>query len=153
LILNFKKTHIVKLTSSKFLTYPLHIPHENQALIITENIKFLGMHVDCHLTWKLHLDNLVKKLSLICFMLRKLLRIVNVKMLQMVYFAEFHSQISNGIIFWGLSSSMRNVLIIQKSAIRILLRLGPRSPCRECFKKLDILSSLFIHFCLDVICS
>jgi hypothetical protein len=73
-------------------------------------------------------------------MLRKLSHIVNVKMLRMVYFAEFHSQISNGIIFWGLSSSMRNVLISQKSAIRILLRLGPRSPCREGFKKLGILT-------------
>jgi len=34
---------------------------------------------------------------------------------------------------------MRNVFIIQKRAIRIMLRLGPRSSCREGFKKLDIL--------------
>jgi len=73
-------------------------------------------------------------------MLRKLLRIVNVKMLRMIYFSQFHSQISNGIIFWGLSSTVKNVLIIQKRAIRIVLRLGPRSPCREGFKKLDILT-------------
>jgi hypothetical protein len=75
------------------------------------------MHLDCHLNWKLHLDNLVKKLSLICFMLRKLLCIVNVKMSQIVYFAQFNSQISKGLIFWGLSSSMRNVLIIQKEQL------------------------------------
>jgi hypothetical protein len=58
----------------------------------------------------------------------------------MVYFAHFHSQISYGVIFWGSSSSMRNVFIIQKRAIRIILRLGPRSSCREGFKKLDILT-------------
>jgi hypothetical protein len=78
-------------------------------------------------------------------MLRKLLSIVNLKMLQMVYFAHFHSQISCGIIFWGSSSSMRNVFIIRNRAIRIMLRLGPRSACREGFEKLDILTVLCLY--------
>jgi hypothetical protein len=63
----------------------------------------------------------------------------------MAYFAHFHSQINYGIIFWGLSSSMRNVFIIQKRAIRIMLRLGPRSSCREGLKKLDILTVPYIY--------
>jgi len=46
-------------------------------------------------------------------MLRKLLLIVNVKILYMVYFAHFYSQITHDIIFWGSSSSMRNVFIMQ----------------------------------------
>jgi hypothetical protein len=53
---------------------------------------------------------------------------------------EMHSQINYGMIFWGSSSSMRNVFIIQKRAIGIMLRLGPRSSCWEGFKKLDILT-------------
>ena len=57
----------------------------------------------------------------------------------MVYFAHFYSHISYSIIFWGLSSSMRNVFIIQKRAIRIMLRLVPRSSCREGLEKLVIL--------------
>jgi hypothetical protein len=36
--------------------------------------------------------------------------------------------------------SIRNVLIIQKRAIRIMLRLVPRSSCREGLKKLDLLT-------------
>jgi len=79
-------------------------------------------------------------MSSICFVLRKLLPIVDVKVL--VYFAHFYSHISYGIIFWGSSSSMRNVFIIQKRAIR---RLGPRSSCREDFKKLDILMVLCLY--------
>jgi hypothetical protein len=35
---------------------------------------------------------------------------------------------------------MRNVFIIQKRAIRIMLRLGPTGSCREGFKKLEILT-------------
>jgi hypothetical protein len=56
----------------------------------------------------------------------------------MVYFAHFHSKISYGLIFLGSSSSMRNVFITQERAIRILLRLGPRSAYGEGFQKLDI---------------
>jgi len=134
--------HIVKFASSKLLIYPLHTAYNNRALTtsITENIKFLGMHLDCNLTWKSHIDNLFKKLSSICFMLRKLLPTLFIKMLQMVYFAHFYTQIIYGIIFWGSSSSVRNVFIIPKKAIRIMHRLGPRSYCRDGFKKLDILT-------------
>jgi len=67
-----------------------------------------------------------------------MLPIANVKILQMVYFAHFHSKINYGLIFLGSSSSMRNVFIIQEREIRILLRLGPRSACGEGFQKLYI---------------
>ena len=113
LVLNLNKKHFVKFASSKLLTYPLNIVNNDQTLTVSENIKLLGMHLDCNLTWKSHKDNLIKKLILICCMLRKLLLIVNLNILHMVYFAHFYSQISHSIIFWGLSSSMRNVFIIQ----------------------------------------
>ena len=122
------------------MTYALNTVYNNQALTVTENIKFLGVYLDCSLTWKSHKDNLIKKLISICFLLRKLLPIVNVKVLHMVYFAHFCSHISCGVVFWDSSSSMRNVFIIQKRAIRIMLRLGPRSSCIEGLIKLDILT-------------
>ena len=52
--------HIVKFVSSKLLPFPSHIAHNNQALSITENIKFLDLHLECNLTLKLHSDNSVK---------------------------------------------------------------------------------------------
>jgi len=73
-------------------------------------------------------------------MLRKLLPIVNVRLLHMAYFAHFSSHMSYGIVFWGSSSSMRNVFLIHKREIRIMLRLGPKTSYREGFKKLDILT-------------
>ncbi len=78
LVQNLNKMHIVKFASSKLLLYTLNIAYNNQALIITENIKFLGMRLDCSLTWKPRIDNLIRKLISICFMLRKLLPTVNV---------------------------------------------------------------------------
>ena len=130
-----------------FLTYPLNIVYNNRALTVTENINFLGMHLNCNLIWISHIEILIKKLSLFCFMLRKLLPIVNVKVLHKIYFAYFNSHIIYGIVFWGSSSSMSNVFLIQKRAIRIMLRLGPRSSCREGFKKLDILKVPCLCIC------
>ena len=59
LLLNLNKMLIVKCASSKFLTYPLYIAYNNWAYTIIENIKFLIMHLDCHITWKLQLDNVM----------------------------------------------------------------------------------------------
>ena len=142
--------HIVKFASFKLLTYSLHNAYNNQALTISKTIIFLGMHMDCHLSWKSHIDNLVKKLSSVCLMLRKLLPIVNLNILQMVYFAHFYSQISYGIIFWGSSSSMRNVFIIQNRAIGNMLRLGQKVLVERVSKNwiyLQLLVYIFMPWC------
>jgi hypothetical protein len=78
-------------------------------------------------------------------MLRKLLPILNIKLLRMVYCALFYSQINYGIIFWGSSASIINVFIIQNTTVRIVLRLGPRSACREGFKKIWVYSQFLVH--------
>jgi hypothetical protein len=83
-------------------------------------------------------------------MLRKLLPIVNVKVICIVYLTHFYSHISYVIIFWGSSSSVRNVFIVQKRAIRIMLRVGPSSFVERVSKNwiyLQFLVYVFMHWC------
>jgi len=106
--------HIVKFTSPGFLTYPFHIAYNNQALTITENIKFYNMYLDFHLTWKLYLYNSVIKIE---FNLPQAEKITYCKLKKvMVYFAHFYLQITYDIILWGSPSSMKNVFIIQTTS-------------------------------------
>ena len=56
LVLKLNETYLEKLTSSKLLTYPLHVAYNNWAVAVTWNIKFLGIHLDCNPTWKSHKD-------------------------------------------------------------------------------------------------
>jgi hypothetical protein len=65
----------------------------------------------------------------------------------MVYFSHYQSQLEYGIIFWGSSSSIKSIFAAQKRAIRIMLRLGPRSSCKEGFKSMGILTApcLYIY--------
>ena len=60
LVLNLNKIHMVKFTSIETPVYPLHTTYNNEDLNVTENVKFLGMYLDCHLTLKQHTDKLEK---------------------------------------------------------------------------------------------
>jgi IS1 family transposase len=51
----------------------------------------------------------------------------------------FHSIIQYGIILGGNSSNSRKIFTLQKKIIRIMVVAHPRTPCRNLFKKLDIL--------------
>ena len=83
---------------------------------------------------------LVRKLSSVCYVMKKLSNILNIVTLRIVYFAYFQSLVNYGIIFGGSSSTMHNVFLMQKRIIRIMLGFGPRSPCRGAFRKLDLLT-------------
>jgi hypothetical protein len=45
-----------------------------------------------------------------------------------------------GIIFWGNSSDSKKAFTLQKKIVRIIVGTKPRTPCRDLFKKLQILS-------------
>jgi hypothetical protein len=59
--------------------------------------------------------------------------------LRMVYFAYVHSIMSYGITFWGNQPYSDKICKIKKRAIRIITNSRMRDPCRELFKKLEIL--------------
>jgi hypothetical protein len=50
-----------------------------------------------------------------------------------------HSILSYGIIFWGNSSSSKDIFKIQKRIIRVITNSRRSDSCRELFKQLDIL--------------
>ena len=114
LVLSTNKTYTIKFVSYKAPIYPLHLIDADQTLSVTDTIKFLGLHLDSHLSWKSHTNVLVRKLSSVCYVLRKLSNILNIVTLRIVYFAYFQSLVNYGIIFWGSSSTMHNVFLMQK---------------------------------------
>jgi hypothetical protein len=58
--------------------------------------------------------SLLTKLSSVYYIMRRLVHVLNSETLTVVYFAHFHSLVSYGIIFWGNSSTMHKVFLIQK---------------------------------------
>jgi hypothetical protein len=73
-------------------------------------------------------------------------------MLRLFYFAHVHSIMSYGIIFWGDSSHIHKVFILQKKIIRIISNTRPRDFCREVFRKMEIMTvySQYILFITSI---
>ena len=64
--------------------------------------------------------------------------ILNVDTLRIIHFAHFHIFIKYGTIFWGNSTVIHKVYLIQKRIIRIIFVIGTRSSCRNWLMKLDL---------------
>jgi hypothetical protein len=75
-----------------------------------------GLIIDDTLTWKQHIEYLKKKITLACFTLRNIKDTVSLDALKLICFANVHSIISYGIIFWGDSSCINKVFILQKKS-------------------------------------
>jgi hypothetical protein len=103
------------------------------------NITFIDIHLDNHLNWKDHIDQIIPKLSAACYAVRQMFHFVNHNTLKSIYFAYFHSIVKYGIIFWGNSSNTKKIFTSQKKIIRIMVGAHPRASCGRLFKKLDIL--------------
>jgi hypothetical protein len=103
------------------------------------NIKFLGLHIDKMLSWKLHIDKLVTKMSSACYAIRTVKGIMSQETLKMIYFAYVNSIMEYGIIFWGDSPNSINIFRVQKQIIRVIVNVKTRDSCRDLFKNLKIL--------------
>ena len=101
--------------------------------------KFLVMHTDNQLNWKCYIDLILPKLSTAGFIIRRLFHVLNPEILQMVYYAFFHSVIRYGTVFYGNSSNICKDFKLQKKVIKIMPGVQSRVSCRGFFRKLDIL--------------
>ena len=56
------------------------------------------------------------------------------------FYALIQCHLSYGVILWGQSADLGDAFILQKRAIRVIVRRGPREHCRPWFKSLGILT-------------
>jgi len=96
--------------------------------------------MDVTLSWKQHIEQVLNKMCTACYALRNIKHIVPIDTLRAIYFAQIHSIISYGIIFWGSSSHANKVFILQKKMIKIITNTRPRDSCREVFKSMEIMT-------------
>jgi mannose/fructose/N-acetylgalactosamine-specific phosphotransferase system component IID len=98
LFLNLEKTNIMKFVTNKLPYCALTIGHKDKCIEEAINLKFLGIHIDNHLNWKNHIDQIVPKLRAACYMVRQMYYICSNDTLKSIYFAYFHSIASYGMI-------------------------------------------------------
>jgi hypothetical protein len=96
------------------------ISYANKLIPKALDTKFLGIHVDSTLSWKIHIEQIIPKLSAACYAMRSIKPFMTQETLKMVYYAYFHSIMNYELIFGGNSSHSVKIYKIQKNIIRII---------------------------------
>lgn len=100
------------------------------------------MKIDQNLTWDLHVDHVMKKITSGIFALRKMSLFCDVETLKLIYFSLIQSHIVFGIRLYGATTKINldKILIAQKKAVRVMLRLNWRDTARDGFIALGLMT-------------
>jgi len=139
LSLNTEKAYYIHFKTKNSQPIGISICIDNNRISNNLYTKLLGLIVENTLSWKLHIDHLINKLSTACYIIRSVKPCVNTNTIIMIYHSLFHAVMTYGIIFWGNSSHSIQVFRIQKKAIRIIMGHGNKESCRNLFRELNIL--------------
>ena len=74
------------------------------------------------------------------YFLRKLRDAVSLEILLQVYYAHIHSNIKYGVLFWGNSTDVDRILIVQKRCVRLIANAKRDDHARPIFRNLRILT-------------
>ena len=87
-----------------------------------EDLKYLGINLDCHLNWKNHVAKVSKHLSHFLRKLFLLRRLCPHKLLKNVYFSMIQSKLEYAIVCWGgiYESNLKSIINLQKYIIRLI---------------------------------
>jgi len=116
----------------------LQISEDNKTIPNVKYTKFLGLIIDSTLKWGSYIEQLINRLSSLCYVVRQIKPYMSQTTLITIYYSPFQSIMSYGIIFWGNSTHSSKIFKIQKRAIGIIMGKRSRDSCRNFFKELKI---------------
>jgi len=122
LSLNVSKTNFVLFHAISKQKFPLSIKINNKEIEERPYIKYLGVLIDSHLTFKYHINELNKKIARSIGILYKLRPFVNLNILKSVYYAIVYPFLLYGVIVWGATSKslLSPIFVQQKKIVRLL---------------------------------
>ena len=116
---------------------------EDQEIEMVTSFKFLGIKLDCDVSWVSHYKDLHLKLMKLSFVLHSLTRILPYMCMKVLYFSYYHSHIVYCMTSWYplLPHNLQLALCrLQKGIVRSIGKLPYRSHCMPIFKKFGILA-------------
>ena len=127
----------------------LRLCEKESGLTLSDDCKYLGIHIDSKLCWDKHNNVLSKRLSSLNFAFRIIRKSANLETLKTMYYGHVHSLLNYAILSWGSSVHGQKIFRCQKKIIRTMVRAKPRQSCKEIFKKLGILT--FPSMCINAL--
>ena len=110
--------------------------------------KFLGLVVDEHLSFKLHINHLINKISSNIGIISRIRRYINTKTAITLYYSLIYPHLNYCNLIWAsnYSTILHPLLILQKRFLRVALCLPLNTHTEPIFKQLKILRVHEINF-------
>lgn len=117
-----------------------------------ECTSYLGVIIDQHLRWDVHIKSMVKRLNKFSYLFATLRPFLPVSVLKIVYFSFVQSVIQYGIVAWGGAYNifMNDLQIVQNKLIKIILNKGRFHSTDDLYRTFKVLNvrQLFVKNCL-----
>ena len=123
LSLNPQKTkYIVFRNKNKIIENSIEVKLQNCLIEQVQNLNFLGITINQHLTWNDHIGVISNKILRSITILNRLKHYLPVYTLKVLYNSLILSQLTYGILAWGNTNT--RLYKLQKSHLELLLMLG-----------------------------
>ena len=131
----------------KTLSITKQIIKENNALGQVDNIKFLGVYIDQHLTWKTHVNFFAAKISKSVRLLYKAKCYLPSKSLLTLYYALIYPYVTYCNLIWASTyvTNMQRIYLLQKRAVRVISKADYKASSKPLFANLKILDVFSIY--------
>ena len=115
--------------------------HFLTSLECKNHVKYLGVLLDSHLSWKYHIDNVALKISRLFLVIARLRHLVPFTTLLSIYRSLILPYLSYGLAAWGQAakSHLQKILVLQKRALRLMYFCKPRAHAVPLFVSSKIL--------------
>ena len=138
----------------KQLDFGLKLKLNGKRLYPTNSVKYLGVKIDEHLTWKPQIDGISTKLNKANAILSKIRHFVDQKALKAIYHAIFESHLYSSSLVWAQNfNSTKKLFILQKKALRLMFFLRREAhtnpPCKD-FNILKFHDKIALENCIFV---
>ncbi len=106
-----------------------------------DHVRYLGVLLDSHLSWKYHCNFVADKVYRGVGMLKKIRNELPQSCLLSVYYSFIYSYVSYAIVLWGSACMkyLHPIIIAQKEAIRIIADMPRLTHCAPLARQLHIL--------------
>lgn len=146
LMINHNKTICLPIHNKYRVDHNFSFNFNGSELSSSTSAKLLGVLIDKHFSWDLHIETVCNKLNKSFFLLLQLKNSLDKTVLLNFYYASVYSAIAYNIVLWGQSKDVSRVFILQKRILRLIFNIPQQSSCRECFKanKIFTITSIYL---------
>ena len=138
--LNSSKTELIIFRKKNVPIPNLKIKLNGVNLKPKSEIKYLGITIDEHLTFKSHINIMNAKLKRANNLLALSRHYLPNNILKQIYYSQFHSHLAYGCQVWGQTpAAISQTSILQKKAVRLMSFSPKDAPSSPIFKNLNIL--------------